>query len=65
MSNYLLEIGTEELPYKFITSAIDQLKKSFETLLKENEVSFDEIEVFGAPRRLTVVLKDIEDKQNP
>lgn len=26
MSTYLLEVGTEELPYKFIPQAIEQLK---------------------------------------
>ena len=33
---YLLEIGTEELPYKFIASAINQLKESFSKVLEEN-----------------------------
>ena len=30
MSKYLLEIGTEELPHKFIKSGIAQLKSNFE-----------------------------------
>ena len=63
MSKYLLEIGVEELPYKFITTAIEQLKKSFETLLNNNEISFDSVEVFGAPRRLTIIINDLADKQ--
>lgn len=63
MSDYLLEIGTEELPYKFITSAIEQLKKSFETLLTNNEIKYGTIEVLGAPRRLSVIIKDLSDKQ--
>ena len=37
MSKYLLEIGTEELPYKFIPSAIEQLKNGFEGFLKNNK----------------------------
>ena len=32
MNKYLLEIGTEELPYKFVDSGLTQLKKSFEKL---------------------------------
>ena len=63
MSDYLLEIGTEELPYKFITSAIEQLKKSFENLLNTNEISYENIEVLGAPRRLVVIIKGLADKQ--
>ena len=35
MSKYLLEIGVEELPYKFIPSAIEQLKSGFEKFLAE------------------------------
>ena len=64
MSKYLLEIGTEELPYKFITSAISQLKKSFELLLNDSEIKCGNIEVLGAPRRLAVIIDDLEDKQN-
>ena len=35
MSKYLLEIGVEELPYKFIPSAIKQLKDSFGKFLNK------------------------------
>ena len=40
MSKYLLEVGTEELPYKFIPSAIEQLNKGFTTFLNDNKVKF-------------------------
>ena len=43
MSKYLLEIGTEELPYRFIPSAIEQLKKSFTTLLDNNKIDYSEM----------------------
>ena len=56
MSKYLLEIGTEELPYRFIPSAIEQLKKSFETLLTTNQIDFSDIKVYATPRRLAVIL---------
>lgn len=63
MSNYLLEIGTEELPYKFITSAIEQLRNNFKNILENNDIEYAEIEVIGAPRRLAIKIKDIADKQ--
>ncbi len=63
MSIYLLEIGTEELPYKFVTSAIEQLKSGFEQLLKSNEISYEKIDVYGAPRRLAVLIEGLSDKQ--
>ena len=56
MSKYLLEIGTEELPYKFIPSAIEQLQKSFETLLTTNKIDYTDIKVYATPRRLAVIL---------
>lgn len=56
MSKYLLEIGTEELPYRFIPSAIEQLQKSFETLLTTNKIDYTEIKVYATPRRLAVIL---------
>ena len=36
MSTYLLEVGTEELPYKFIPQAIAQLNEGFTKFLNEN-----------------------------
>ena len=56
MSKYLLEIGTEELPYRFIPSAIEQLKKSFENLLNTNKIDYSNITVYATPRRLAVIL---------
>ncbi|MFI3300202.1 MAG: glycine--tRNA ligase subunit beta [Candidatus Gastranaerophilales bacterium] len=60
MSKYLLEIGCEELPYKFIPSAIEQLKSGFNNFLNANKVSFGGIEVFATPRRLAVIISGLE-----
>ena len=35
MSTYLLEVGTEELPYKFIPQAIEQLNTGFKNFFDE------------------------------
>lgn len=63
MSKYLLEIGTEELPYKFIPQAIEQLETGFEKFLTENKVDFESIQVFATPRRLAVIINGIADRQ--
>lgn len=63
MPNYLLEIGTEELPYKFIPSAIKQLQAALTEKLNENRITFSEIKVYGAPRRLAVIITDISKEQ--
>lgn len=60
MSKYLLEVGTEELPYKFIPSAIEQLKNGFENFLNSNKVEFDDVKVYATPRRLAVIISGLE-----
>ena len=60
MSKYLLEIGTEELPYRFIPSAVNQLQKLFEDFLNENKVGFSSVKVYATPRRLAVIVDGLE-----
>lgn len=60
MSKYLLEIGCEELPYKFIPSAIQQLQNGFEGFLNNNKVQFDDVKVYATPRRLAVIISGLE-----
>lgn len=62
MSKYLLEIGTEELPYRFIPSAVNQLKKLFEDFLNDNKVGFSDVKVYATPRRLAVIVDGLESK---
>ena len=63
MSKYLLEIGVEELPYKFIESAETQLKDGFKKFLDTNHITFSNIEVLTTPRRLAVIVDGIADSQ--
>lgn len=63
MNKYLLEIGTEELPYKFVNTGLAQLKSAFEKLLKDNQIDFTDIKSFSTPRRLTLIIEGFEEKQ--
>lgn len=63
MSKYLLEIGTEELPYKFIPQAIEQLTTGFENFLGTNAVKFGSVNVYATPRRLAVIVDDLATQQ--
>ncbi|MBR6126081.1 glycine--tRNA ligase subunit beta [bacterium] len=63
MSKYLLEVGVEELPYKFIPMAINQLKDGFETFLNNNNVSYDGVKVMATPRRLAVIVDGLAASQ--
>lgn len=63
MSKYLLEIGVEELPYKFIAQAQAQLETLFKDFFTNNAIEYKNIKTFGTPRRLTVIVDGLSDKQ--
>lgn len=62
MSTYLLEVGTEELPYKFIPQAIDQLNNGVRNFLNDNKIKFNNVKVYATPRRLATVIEGLEAK---
>lgn len=62
--DFLLEILVQELPYKFIPSAIEQLKSSSEKLFTENALKFDEIKVYATPRRLALLVSGLSVSQD-
>ncbi len=65
MKNYLLfEIGVEELPARYVNSAMDQLKTNIVKSFNENRITFDEVNVYSTPRRLTVIVNNICEKQS-
>lgn len=57
--DFLLEVLVQELPYKFIPSAIAQLESSFKKLFSENGLEHGEIKVYATPRRLAVLVDDL------
>lgn len=59
----LLEIGLEEIPARFILDAVDQLKSKVTNWLKENKISFGEQKVYSTPRRLAILIKDVDETQ--
>ncbi len=63
MANYLLEVGTEELPVDFIAGAIAQWKSLVPRTLAEQYLTPEAVEVYGSPRRLAVLIRGLPDKQ--
>ena len=63
MSKYLLEVGVEELPYKFIPMAITQLENGFKTFLETNNINYNNIKVMATPRRLAVLIDGLASSQ--
>ena len=64
MSKYLLEVGTEELPYRFIPQAIEQLHSGFESFLNNNKIGFEKVDVYATPRRLAVLVSGLVEKSD-
>lgn len=65
MSNrYLLEIGVEELPARFINGALKQLKENCEKMLAEERIGFGQITTYATPRRLTMIIDDLSQGQD-
>lgn len=59
--DFLLEIGSEELPAIFIPTGMRNLQNALEKLLKESSLPFDSVEIFGTPRRLTAFVKGLAE----
>lgn len=60
MSNYLLEIGVEEIPSDYVKNTKRQLEDKFRKLIDENKLTCESISVESTPRRFAIFLKDVE-----
>jgi glycyl-tRNA synthetase beta chain len=63
VSELLLEVGVEELPYQFIAPALAILKDSAEQLFKDQRLAFQSVRTLGTPRRLTLVVEGLATQQ--
>lgn len=59
----LLEIGLEELPARFVTASMNQLSDKVQKWLTEKAIEFGTVEAFSTPRRLAILVKDVEESQ--
>lgn len=57
--DYLLEIGSEELPAGFVTLGSENLQKHVRALLAKEEIPYEGIEVYATPRRLSVYIRQL------
>lgn len=63
MSKLLFEIGTEELPAGYIEPALEQLKNNFIAKTAELKISHSEPAVLATPRRLTLMVDGLANRQ--
>ena len=60
--NFVFEIGTEEIPAGFMPSILRQLKDLAAKAFKEAHLSYGSIDTMGTPRRLTLLVSDLQDQ---
>ena len=60
---FLVELGTEELPPKALKSLYTSFADGIESGLKNAGLKFEKIHAFGAPRRLAVLVENLELRQ--
>lgn len=59
MDKYLLEIGVEEFPAKYIKSTQQQIVSGMKKLLEENKYEYKEIKINSTPRRFALLVDGI------
>ncbi len=62
--DYLFEIGTEEMPAHVVERSVKQLADRTQKFLKENGLKFKCIKTFSTPRRLTILVEELAEKQD-
>ena len=62
-TSFLLEIGSEELPWQMVRPAMAQLAQLMEGFLANHRLSHGQIRTFGTPRRLAVLVRGVAGKQ--
>ena len=64
MPDFLLEIGTEEIPARMIDSATEELARRTKDLLsRERLAEGPAVESFSTPRRITVLARNVAAQQ--
>jgi glycyl-tRNA synthetase beta chain len=59
----LLEIGTEEIPAKFMPGTLAQLKEKAAAAFSEERISYANLETLGTPRRMVLVVRGLAEQQ--
>ena len=63
MEKLLFEIGTEEIPAKFMPGILKQLQELAADKMQELRIPFENIKVYGTPRRMTFIAEGVAEAQ--
>ncbi|SDB98549.1 glycyl-tRNA synthetase beta chain [Pelagirhabdus alkalitolerans] len=61
--NVLFEVGLEDMPARFLKSTESQFLNKTKTWLDEQRLTYHSVESFITPRRFSVLIKDLSEKQ--
>ncbi|BFM13825.1 glycine--tRNA ligase subunit beta [Maricurvus nonylphenolicus] len=61
-ADFLVELGTEELPPTALKTLMQAFGQGIEKGLQEQDLPFEKIETFASPRRLTTVVRGLADQ---
>ena len=59
----LLEIGLEEMPARFVQSAVESLGSRLKAWFTDNKIEHGDIRLFSTPRRLAAVIENVAERQ--
>lgn len=63
MKEFLLEIGTEEIPAGFVPQALRDLEDLMSKELQAQRIDFEGLRTLGTPRRLVLVVRSMAERQ--
>ncbi len=61
--NFLLEIGIEEIPARFLTMIVEDLRAKLESALKDKSIGYVKVSGFGSMKKIIAYVDGISEKQ--
>ena len=62
MAEFLLEIGMEEIPARFLLDLSQQLEKRVADFLAEERLAYENLSAYATPRRLAVLVHGLAER---
>jgi glycyl-tRNA synthetase beta chain len=62
-ADLLIEIGTEEIPARFIPPVLEEMKASMQKRLEQERIDVGAIKTMGTPRRLALIATGVAERQ--
>lgn len=63
MNKYLIEVGVEELPSRYVQGALSSFKNNMVNFLNEENLTYSQVKAYATPRRLSLIVEGLADRQ--